>query len=264
MRKILLTLFILSILAAAAMAQPYGYRYWIDNDVSTATTGSTTGEAAFNVSLSQIPIGLHALHVEAWNGDGRSSVRTRYFMKEGPVTATTARYWLDNDMTTLHNGVATSGVIELDLSGLDSGLHCVHYQTIGANGAVSATRTRYFLVNPVEIGALTASISIDGGEPTIHQVTGDDIIIDIGELEGEHQLCVILYDESHRVVGIKTMTFDATEIEPELVHLVSYTGSNYSYTIPWGVSYVNPTYSETITIPLSDLGDITYNDFISK
>lgn len=57
------------------------------------------------------------------------------------------------------------------------------------------------------------------------------------------------------------------EGEPEVEcppPFLSYTGSNYSYTIPWGVSYVNPAYSETITIPLSDLGDITYNDFISK
>ena len=50
---------------------------------------------------------------------------------------------------------------------------------------------------------------------------------------------------------------------------VTYTGSDYSYTIPWLVKvgaalYNNPAYYETITIPLSDLGDITYNDFISK
>ncbi len=268
-------LLLLSFLACVAWGQTYRYRYWIDNNVSGAVSGSASGEKQLTVSLSSVGYGLHTIHVQGQNTAGVwSSVRTRYFLKEKQdQTCTSARYWIDNDMTTLHNNVATSGiidldisgignglhavhyqtigadgvpstvrtryflkdqqvalasarywidndmktmhsnvatsgVIDLDISGIGNGLHAVHYQTIGADGVPSAVRTRYFLIDRVQTGNYSVSISIDNGEATDYALTGEDIVIDIGELsEGEHTLQVTLTDAQGMPLGSNVSTF---------------------------------------------------------
>ena len=135
MRKILL-LTTLAILAGVASGQTsYSYRYWIDNDLGSVVSGSGTGETQFSANLSAVGSGLHALHVQARNSSGVwSSTHTRYFMKSEQLIATTARYWFDNNLSTLHTDVATSGIIDLDVSPLLTGLHAVHYQTYSSDG----------------------------------------------------------------------------------------------------------------------------------
>ncbi len=281
-------LILLSFLAFVAWGQSYRYRYWIDNNVGSAVSGSATGEKELTISLSSVGYGLHALHVQGRNSAGVwSSVRTRYFLKEKQdQTCTSARYWIDNDMTTVHDGVATSGVIELDIDGLSNGLHAVHYQKMGADGipsavrtryflkeeesqtctsarywidndmttlhegvatsgvidlditklgvglhavhyqkigtdgTPSAVRTRYFLVDRVQPGNFTASLSIDDGESTDYQLTGEDIVIEIGELEkGDHTLHVTLTDDKGTNYGSKEHVFTVYKAEPQTLAL---------------------------------------------
>ncbi len=274
MRRTLLLL--LSFLTCVAWGQTYRYRYWIDNNVGSAVSGYATGEKELTISLSSVGYGLHALHLQGRNSAGVwSSVRTRYFLKEKQdQTCTSARYWIDNDMTTVHDGVATSGVIELDIDGLSNGLHAVHYQKMGADGipsavrtryflkeeenqtctsarywidndmttlhegvatsgiididitklgvglhavhyqkmgadgTPSAVRTRYFLVDRVQIGTLTADISIDDREATNYVLSDDYIVIDISELEeGTHDLTVTLKDAQGNAAGQQVQQF---------------------------------------------------------
>lgn len=263
-------------LACWAWGQSYSYRYWIDDNVGSATTGSATGEAEFTVNTAQIPSGIHAIHVQAkgsgsdWSSvqtryflaakasattaasarywidneystmhndvatsgtididlsglgfglhavhyqkiatDGTlSSPQTRYFLVYAPngITAASARYWIDNDSTTIHNGVATSGVIDIDLSKLGIGLHAVHYQKIAADGTPSSAQTRYFYVDHVQ-NAYKAAISIDGGEASLYDIDGEDIVINMGDLQGDHQLRVVIYDEAGKVVSEQSETF---------------------------------------------------------
>ena len=197
-------------LVCMARGQTYNYRYWIDNSVGGAVSGSASGEKQLNVSLSSLSNGLHALHVQASNASGVwSSVRTRYFLKEQEdVECTSARYWLDNDMTTLHNNVATSGAIELDISTLNVGLHTVHYQTFATDGTPSSVRTRYFYVDREQVGNITASISIDDGDATDYALTGEDLVLEIGELPiGQHTLHVTLTDDKGNNYGTQESTF---------------------------------------------------------
>lgn len=179
MRRTLLLL--LSFLTCVAWGQSYRYRYWIDNNVGSAVSGSATGEKELTISLSSVGYGLHALHVQGRNAAGVwSSVRTRYFLKEKQDQAcTSARYWIDNDMTTLHDGVATSGVIELDIAGLKNGLHAVHYQKMGADGTPSAVRTRYFLKEEENQAYTSARYWIDNDMTTVHDGVATSGIIDI-------------------------------------------------------------------------------------
>ena len=179
MRKILLLL-TLAILAGMASGQrPYSYRYWIDNDLGSVVSGGGTGETQFSADLSAVGSGLHALHVQARNSSGVwSSTHTRYFMKNEQSVATTARYWLDSDMKTLHNNVATSGVIELDLSALSAGLHAVHYQTVAADGIPSAVHTRFFMKNEQSV-ATTARYWLDNDMNTLHTNVATSGVIEL-------------------------------------------------------------------------------------
>lgn len=291
MRKILLTS-ILALLACMARGQSYSYRYWIDNNVGSAVSGSGTGETEFSINTSTLTNGFHILHIQTQNANGvwssvrtryflrheegasqvgatarywidndlttmhngvatngiieldipqlsiglhavhyqkiaangtPSSVRTRYFIKheEASHTGATARYWIDNDLTTMHNGVATSGIIELDISKLDIGMHTVHYQKIASDGTPSPVRTRFFLIDRLPDGkSYSAHISIDDGEATLYDITGEDIVIDLGELVGEHQLHVVIYDADKHVLDTQTHTFMATPpIEEKVIEL---------------------------------------------
>lgn len=210
MRKTII-LFTLSLLSAVVWGQSYTYRYWTDNDVAAAKTGSATGETQFSVDIASLGSGLHALHVQARNAGGEwSSTRTRHFLidKSQMLTATTARYWIDDDMTTVHNGVATSGSIDIDVTKLTVGLHAIHYQTFAADGTPSSARTRYILVDKVHKDILKATVRIDGGAATTHALSDGDIVIDIGELKaGEHTVSVTLTDIAGNDYGTEQNTF---------------------------------------------------------
>lgn len=300
MRRTLLLL--LSFLSCVAWGQTYRYRYWIDDKVSSAVSGSATGEKELTVNIASLNNGFHAIHVQGRNSSGVwSSVRTRFFLKEtedvstarywidndmntlhngvatsGVIdldiaslkaglhtvhyqtfntkgdasavrtlcflmteqsTATTARYWIDNDANTLHEGVATSGIIDIDISKLGVGMHVVHYQTFNAKGDASAVHTKHFFVDQVQIGTLTASIAIDDGEGTGYALSEDDIEIDISELaDGRHELNVTLIDGGGSPVGQKVKEFivgDTRDVQTlELTAIPEMTYGAEAYTLP--------------------------------
>lgn len=209
MRRIWLILASLAVVITATGQTAYSFRYWTDNDRSTLKTGEGTGEKSFNLDISNMKAGFHVLHIQGRTASGGwTPVRTRYFYKAEQTSVTTARYWFDNDPTTFHEGVATSGLIDLDISHLATGLHAVHYQTLDGKGNVSSARTRYFYVDQVQIGALSALIGIDNGEPTEYELSEEDIVIDILEFPvGWHDLHVTLKDSGGRIIGQQTQQF---------------------------------------------------------
>ena len=213
MRRRLFIMLVLPWLASSAIALPYSYRIWFDNSLSNAVSSSATGETTFNVDVSQLSDGLHALHVEAWNSNGRSSVRTSYFLKGVTPKATKARYWFDSNPSTMHDNVAVSGTIDLDVSSLSAGLHTVHYQTFTADGKASSVRTRYFLVNQLDKRQLTSRVWIDDDteNAVTQQLTDEPILLNLNGLTGEHLLHVELYDAAGLLVGEQTKTFVADD-----------------------------------------------------
>ena len=209
MRSRLLTMCVLSCLTAVALAQPYSYRCWFDNSLSNAVSNTTTGETTFNVDVSQLSAGFHALHVEAWNSNGRSSVQTRYFLKDDTHNSTKARYWFDSDPSTLHDNVAASGTINLDISTLSVGLHTVHYQTFSADGRASAVHFRYFLKEQFDKQQLSSRVWIDDDteNAVTQELTDEPVLIDLVELEGNHILHVELYDDATSLISDQTQSF---------------------------------------------------------
>ena len=223
MRNRVLTLLVALVLAAVAMAQGHSYRYWIDNDLTSTSSGTVTGETTLQVDIASLPPGMHAIHFEAWNSSGRSSVRTRYFLKELPQTqqATTARYWIDNDMTTLHNNVATSGIIEIDVSKINVGMHAIHYQTFAADGMASAVRTRYFLKElPQTQQASTARYWIDNDTANIHNDVAASGVIEIDASRlgmGIHAIHYQTFAANGMASAVRTRYFFVNQLQPCLL-----------------------------------------------
>lgn len=181
MRRRLFIMLVLPWLASSAIALPYSYRSWFDNSLSNAVSSSATGETTFNVDVSQLSYGLHALHVEAWNSNGRSSVRTSYFLKGDTPKATKARYWFDSDPSTMHDNVAASGTIDLDVLSLSAGLHAVHYQTFTADGKASSVRTQFFMKSETPMAA-KARYWFDCDPATMHDNVAASGTIDLDVL----------------------------------------------------------------------------------
>lgn len=294
MRRTIMSL-MLSVLVCVGWGQTYRYRYWIDNNVNGAVSGSASGEKQFNVNISSLGSGLHALHMQAQNARGvwssvysrhfikndhtnattarywfdndlstehkeatttgiidldisslkaglhcvhfqtftsqgiPSSVRTRFFVLNNPVVATNARYWFDNDMTTIHEDVATSGIVELDITHLTVGLHSVHYQTFDSEGIPSTIRTRYFIVDQIQIATLLARIWIDDGKPADYELSNDEIVIEVSDLSyGIHDLHVALVDIDGRLIDQLTQKFEK-KAPTVTIALSSYGESTYCY-----------------------------------
>ena len=187
-------------------------RYWLDNDVKNVKNGMPTS-GMFDIDITGLGMGLHAIHYQTINETGiPSATRTRYFMKDEQLTATTARYWIDNDIKNVKTGVATSGLIDICISDISSGIHAIHYQTMDETGIPSATRTKYFYASDVQsIDGYTARIWIDDDEDNAKTyVISDNIIeIDLGELTGEHLLHIDIYNADNEIIYKQTITFNA-------------------------------------------------------
>ena len=145
----------------------------------------------------------------------------------GQTASVTGYYWFDNDFTTKRTVATTNGVTTLDISKLKIGIHAVHYQTKDANGVPSSVRTRYFYVDQIQIGTLSALISIDDGEETEYELSSEDIVIDVSGLSiGIHELNTKLIDSNGRVLGEDTQEFEIP-IPTESITLAKATGGTY-------------------------------------
>lgn len=213
MRKIVLLTLSWVITCAVNAQTTYAYRYWTDNNISTLAMGDAVGEKSFDIDISSLSPGIHALHLQARKTDGKwSAVRTRYFFKtEQTTTDSTARYWFDNDKETIHTGVATSGLVNLDISRLTVGFHAVHYQTFNSKNVPSTVRTRFFYVDQIQIGTLSAKIWIDEDEAAAgtYRLSEEDIVLDVSTLEvGMHEVHVALYDIKGTYLGTGSAEFE--------------------------------------------------------
>ena len=216
MRRTLLT-FILSLLVSTGWGQTYRYRYWIDNNVGGVVSGSASGEEQFSVSLASIADGFHSFHLQAQNAGGVwSSVRTRHFLKETQTSTATARYWFDGDLSSEHNGVATNGIIDLDISSLKAGLHSVHYQTFNSQGIPSTIRTRFVVVNNPDAIATTARYWFDNDMATLHEgVMASGLVeLDITHLTlGFHSVHYQTFDSQGTPSAVRTRHFIVDQIQ---------------------------------------------------
>ena len=137
--------------------------YFVDTDpgygngISIPFSGSEIAEADFTVPLNSLGNGIHFLYLRAQNQDGDWSVTSVHhilrdvFQGEGAVIDH-AEYYIDNDpglgngtAISLSSGKVVDVAFNLDVSGLDNGLHLLHLRTRTNDGAWSLTHTHHIL-----------------------------------------------------------------------------------------------------------------------
>ena len=164
MKKTLLTLFTLSMLTVMAVAQSYNYRYWVDSNA--ATSGSATGQKTFEVEISSLSNGIHALHVQALKGGTWSSVRTRYFLINHVQTdGYSVRLSIDDGAATTYE--LDGNPIEIDIESLAVGSHVLYATLLDADNNVVKQTTHEFekeveviLISGISFHASTMSLTV--------------------------------------------------------------------------------------------------------
>lgn len=189
----------------------YNYRYWIDGNVNIGGQGTTTeaGQAEFEIDRSGLSCGLHSLHLQAKNSEGVwSCAQSKYFFVTKQLAGSTGYYWFDKDFAN-KRAVETTGATVLDISGLGLGLHAVNYQVVADDGTPSSAASHFIYISQVQPKGVYCYIGIDDNEPTLHQLSSDDIVLDISGLSvGMHNLHVSLFDKSGEFIGEDNIEFE--------------------------------------------------------
>ncbi|MDE5876382.1 MAG: chitobiase/beta-hexosaminidase C-terminal domain-containing protein [Muribaculaceae bacterium] len=131
---------------SAFAAGPAAYEWWFDNDVSTAQTGSVTGEQFdIQIDATSLPKGAHYFNCRLSTEDGKyGSVYRKMFyniaQNDGDMGCS-YEYWFDNDHDTKVRGELIGGTntFDIDITALPQGTHyfnCRLNRTDGEWGSV--------------------------------------------------------------------------------------------------------------------------------
>ena len=122
--------------------------YWFDDQSGQALTAPVV-DGTVEVNASALADGLHTLHLQCILGDGSSSYTTnRYFLRVSQhdvATGSEVVYWFDDQTDDVKRTPMTEGMLEIDASGLDDGLHALHLQCLLSDGSSTYVATRFFL-----------------------------------------------------------------------------------------------------------------------
>jgi len=146
MRKRILLLMALCLHIAARGQTGHTYDYWFDNDHNTLQSGSSASDNwRLQIDVSDLQEAFHTIHLQVQDAEGNhSSPVTRYFIKTNEPTASSGRYWFDDDVQNMYSSNQVQGMMDIDVSQLSEGFHSIHYQVLGKKGNISATATQSF------------------------------------------------------------------------------------------------------------------------
>jgi hypothetical protein len=110
------------------------YRYWYDNDVANMQSG-LLGDGNLILDVNGLADGLHSLYV-VLEGESMMSPQRYMFVKMSPqLPPSTAelhyRYWYDDDISNLQDGLLGDGNLLLEAYNLDLGDHTLHIMLEG-------------------------------------------------------------------------------------------------------------------------------------
>lgn len=197
-----------------------GIKYWYDEDYASA---KATSSGVQPCDISQLSDGIHTIHFTAVGTDGQiTPAYSSLFWIIGDtnrkLNAMKLRYWFDEEVT-MKETTTMSGIQQIDITGLEPGLHFVHYQAVDDQNRPTIARTAMFYkqnsadvadnvkkqrywfdedrADAVEIGYAsgTQTIKLDGlkkGAHTIHF----EILDDKGHVSAAYSsMFMKLYDE---------------------------------------------------------------------
>ncbi len=197
----------------AAPLSAMSARYWFDNDVKTMHTTNVVNNS-LEVDTKGLGGGIHALHYQALAADGTASpVLTAYLvLPSKPSEIASARYWFDNDASTMHLIGRPDASVSIDLDGLDAGLHAIHLQTTAIDGSVSIPYTRYFILKEKNDERMLLRTWFDDNvaDALIQTIEADDDVeISTSELRrGLHTIHAQLLNMKEEVLVTDTLRFE--------------------------------------------------------
>lgn len=123
-------------------------RYWYDDQTTARTTEIKEGVQMLDVS--DLVAGLHIVHYQLVDESGKLGVpaSTMFFKVDAMpelAQAKTQRYWFDDDHEEMHECAVTNGVQSLDVKGLSTGMHTLHYQLVDGAGNVTVPYSGIFM-----------------------------------------------------------------------------------------------------------------------
>lgn len=203
------------------------YEYWFDDRfVDRKMSSTSSGIINLDVDVTSLTDGVHTLTFRAKSSDGEwcapsSSMFLKTRMPQA-ISVTKYEYWIDGNWDGKHMGENASGLIDIDIdiSQLEAGMHCLYFRIQDQQGLWSAPLTHCFVkpsymvgnkikayrywfnganddatmveldmpVSPLE---LKANLSIDNIRQ--HAATGDTILVTMDNGQQEKAVRNLLY-----------------------------------------------------------------------
>lgn len=183
---------------------------WIDGNIFKQEDLPVYGGIInWELDVTELPLGIHHLQVQAYGNNGISSHTYQSFFLRVPTTEERGDLncicWIDGEIFKQEKLPIQGGLLnwQLDVSGLPQGIHYVQVQALDDNGVSSSTYQSFFLRVPTteERGNLSCYYDIDG--ENTHQLATNLVDgtyhfdIDVSNLEdGPHRLSCMLTNDN--------------------------------------------------------------------
>ena len=180
------------------------YKCWVDRDSTDFVSGSlSTGTILLD--LANLETGLHRLNVLVENADAPSYVNCFSFLKINDTLSSsgagdlTYKCWFDNNFDSLQSGSVGNGVVLLETSWLETGIHTVN--VIVERGGIASYINSYSflkldeLFSQDDITSATYKYWFDGDIASAQSgnvADGDVLLETVGLESGLHTIDVIV------------------------------------------------------------------------
>ena len=126
----------------------YDYRYWFDDDVNSASTGTSAGSTwHINVPLDGLEESLHVFHLQVCDADGVwSAPVSRYFFKQTDPSLFHYLIWAADNPENILKGKYTGEPVSVDVSSLTDGFHTLYLQVVGGASATHPSSAMFIKI----------------------------------------------------------------------------------------------------------------------
>ncbi len=187
--------------------------YWFDTFTDKKQTVSLTDGVA-DIDASALTDGMHLLHVMVNGADSPhgSITKTALFLKQPILKQCKYRLWVDEDKSTMQEGLYTGQPVELNVENISEGFHLLHAQVEGATA--SSPLTSMFIKVPQVIGVeyLTTLFFVDGKEYKQEQLPTEGGVVkwtfDVSDIShGVHKASAMIVTPTGAASGLKETFF---------------------------------------------------------
>lgn len=198
------------------------YDLWFDNKNETLVSGTLTGELLV-IDVSGLSDGFHTIHCSVGT-DGPATPVTKAFIKMPQVKGVDYLNCLcivDDSLYKSERVSTSNGIVDwnLDVTGLDVGLHSMQVQVVSPSGAATNTKAGFFFRTATkhELQTMQCVYSIDGAA---HQYVAGQVAagvyhfdLDVASLpDGLHRISYMLLGSNGAATETNTTYFVKTPL----------------------------------------------------